>query len=351
VNGIASSLQNRDRYTDYVTRVHRKLFVLSAGNIIYADGETNSDYTSNKAYNAVIVGGTYETGAVMDGNRPSTESCAPAKPMGSAFRNDTNGQEIPNITAVGHCVGLWGGMYYTGTSFSAPAVSGIAAGLMEYNTNLQTWPEGMKAILLASPYGPGSSSPDGCDWRQVKNAQGVCNTGDGRDGTGLVNGFWAKRMADPAKKLRNNAVANWGHDYGTMRASEFDSATLQWSSSWNAISGTSCTPVNRRMRVALAWDSNPVCDAGTRQCSSDQLKMNLDLRVYRMPDNVLVAQSETAANSYEHVDLALDEQRGACSPSGPNYTYKIVVRLANKSSLAATEETPFGIAWHTYLPS
>lgn len=342
---ISYLLSARDRYLDYNVRNYARFYALAAGNVIYGDGETDIELVNHKGYNLVTVGATYQDRTIVDGDNP--DWCAPlTDPWTSTFRNPDGvaalalRQELPNISAPGSCLWLADG-WSSGTSVASPVVTGIVAGLMEDNPALMSWPEAVKAILLASPTGTSNNSPDGCPWR-YSSSTSSCNLLDGRDGTGLVNGARSGLMAEPPNKLRDNLASRLGHDYGFVQASQFTQNGNQFTSQWHARGGNQCFFFNRRLSVGLAWDSKVAC---TGTSCTDALEMDLDLLVYEEPGHTLIAQSSTTGNSYEYVNLPIRDDLSQCWPAGANWHYEIVVRLANKAAIPATASTYFGLAW------
>ncbi len=119
-------------YVDYATRVYRRLFVITAGN----DGEETNHYVSNPglAYNALTVGAIASSGERSD----------------LSSYGATNGPIKPNIMAKGEGVLVPGfdGECFSGTSVSAPMVTGQIALLMERYPELKNKP--MKVISLVT---------------------------------------------------------------------------------------------------------------------------------------------------------------------------------------------------------
>lgn len=352
----SAPLSDRDHYLDYNTRAGARFYALAAGN--HRPSEPPVEYVNHKGYNLLTVGATYPDGTIVD--RSKLPSCLWASAWDSAFRNAAPHilmeQELPHISAQGYCIEVTGDFAH-GTSMASPSVAGIAAGLVEHNVELGYRPEGLKAIILASPSGKSEASPDGCPWRFRRadepgsgDDEGGEDEGggeeipegcksDGRDGTGLVNGTNAAVMADPANFLRDNDPAVAGHDYGVMEAHQFSPPESIWESHWNASMSESCGP-GSWLKVALSWLSNVSC---TPAACESRLDMDLDLLVYE--DETLVAQSSTTGNSYEFIDLPAD-----CTA-----TYRIEVRLnpTVTGSGGLQEQVPpeawtfFGLAWHS----
>ncbi|MEZ4446995.1 MAG: S8 family serine peptidase [Polyangiaceae bacterium] len=333
----ATTLSARDRYLDYVTRANAKFFATAASN---ADDRN----VVHKGYNIVTVGSAYANGAIVDGNVPSSETCGLSSSYVSSWRNGVP-QELPHITADGGCITAVG-TTNAGTSFAAPAVTGMAAGLAEVDSTLNYWPEALKAIFLASPTQIATQTPDGCPWRYRRNASGSCSLLDGRDGTGLVNGYQAELIA--GNRSSGFGPDRRGFDYGYITKSSFDTSSFLLNTKHYAEGSGFCGYSGERLRVALAWDSDASCTTGSSSSCSDNLDMDLDLRVYEEPGGYLVGQSATTVNSYEHVDIPIRGPFSHCTPSGTDWYYRVEVRLANYASVSSSEATYYGLAWSIY---
>lgn len=336
-----TTLSARDRYLDYLTRGYALFYSTAASN-------ADARYVVHKGYNIVTVGAVYSNGLIVDGNAPAAEvTPTGCLPLGSSYVSTwQNGvpQELPHLVTDGGCVTAVG-TTMAGTSFAAPGVTGMAAGLGELAPALLSWPEAMKAILVASPHARATFSPDGCEWRTSRpSGGGSCTVADGRDGTGIVDGLRARRMAgvhaNPPTRHR------WAHDFGYITRNDFRASSPHFFSTTYRAEGTpSCTPLNERMRVVLAWDSDASCTAGDASSCTDTLDMDLDILVYEEPGGALIGQSATTVNSYEHVDIPIRGSTLGCG--GADWHYRIEVRLSNYSATAG-ESTYYGIAWHAY---
>ena len=347
----SGALSARDKYLDYQTYFNTKFYSLAAGNVVYGGGETDAEFVNHKGYNVVTVAATYDDGFIVD-NSESAEGTCGVSGWSSTFRNDSAGQELPHLSANGAALKAVGESCKSGTSFAAPAVTGLAAGLTEFNATFHTWPEALKATLLASPGVVGSPtserSPDGCPWRFRRDAGGACTINDGRDGTGLVDGTWAERIAsNPVSS--GNPPASYGFTFGALSKASFDPtthlSTMVWNARGNRPTGSSCFFLGRRLKTVVAWDSNVSC---TGASCTDSLNMDIDLLIYEEPGHTLFAQSATTANSYEVIDAGIRDNLLSCTPSGTAWSYSIVLRLNNYATVSSTESTYFGLAWHAY---
>lgn len=333
-----TELSARDRYMDYITRVYARFFSTAASN-------ADDRYVVHKGYNILTVGSNYNNGRIVDGTVPPSETCGLPSSYVSSWRNGVP-QELPHVTADGGCITAVG-VTKGGTSFAAPAVTGMAAGLTEVAPSLTWWPEALKAIFLASPVTLASGSPDGCPWRYRKDASGACTLLDGRDGTGRVNGYRAELIAGAPHVAGSTSIR--GHDYGYVTKASFDGTVNHFLSESHLAKGSgNCYGFGERLRVALAWDSDARCTAGLPESCTDTLDMDLDLRVYEEPGGTLIGQSATTVNSYEHVDVPIRGPFGHCTPAGQNWYYRIEVRLANHDAVSTSEGTYYGLAWSVF---
>jgi hypothetical protein len=331
----ATAPSARDRYLDYITRAYAKFFATASSN-------ADDRFVVHKGYNIVSVGATYNDGNIVNGASPAGECALPASYV-STWRNGGT-QELPHVVADGGCVTAVG-TTNAGTSFAAPAVTGMAAGLVEVAPILGGWPEPLKAILLASPAETDLQSPDTCAWRRARDGGGTCVLGDGRDGTGLVRGDRARTIAESPN---TGGLQRDGFDYGFVNKASFLAGTNLLNETHYAKGQASCSIFLERLRVAVAWDSDATCTTGSSAGCSDNLDMDLDLLVYEMPGNSLIASSSTTTNSYEHIDVPIRPQFGMCTPAGENWYYRIEVRLANYATVGAAESTYYGLAWSVY---
>ncbi len=290
---IDGVMHNSDRWMDYIVRNYYNLEVKSAGN----RGEYEGNVTSpGLGYNTLTVG------AANDNNTLTWDDDSMA-----AFSSyvEPAGREKPEVTAIG-CTNYslgWGiistGMYSPwiydqgcGTSYAAPIIAGGGALLINRSTGLDSWPESEKAILIATA---------------LHNIEGDSRLSE-MDGAGAVdlaaadavaaNGWWTGLYITPARFDGSN-------NYSVMTVHLY---------------------AGERVRVALAYDSNPSADY-----TSDPLEGDLDLYLLDQSNNV-VAYS-TSVDSWEIIDYTV--------PASGNYT----VRLHNfNGSFSGSESTYAGVA-------
>lgn len=162
----------------------------------------------------------------------------------------------------------------SGTSYSAPMATGVAALLMNRNISLQSSPEAIKAILMATA---------------LHNIEGSSRLSE-YDGAGGI-------VADEADNVARGIYGGWG--YRSYTCSTINPLTV---ASPYLTAGT-------RTRVVIAWPTDPSYGSYTTRPSSD-----LGLYI----DNSLgytIAVSDWWDNTYEIVDFV---------PSQSGY-YKIQV--------------------------
>ncbi len=151
-----------------------------------------------------------------------------------------------------------------GTSFAAPVVSGTAALLMQRSGPLSTWPESVKAILMATA---------------LQNVEGNRRLSN-KDGAGGV-------QADHADNVARGVNGGWGgiaYD-GSRQRTQLSQIQLT--------SG-------QRVRVVIAWNQNPTYEFYAQRPSAD-----LELEIVR-PDGSVKVGSYSFDNNFEIVDFAAD---------------------------------------------
>lgn len=125
---------NKTELLDKYARLYDILFVISSG---------NTD-DSNYDVNALSIGGN----VLSIGNSQTFPTLIDELDQGSRYDECSNCSEKPNLIAPGQNMYVANaGMTGTGTSFSAPIVTGIAALLMEKYPNLKNHPELVISIL------------------------------------------------------------------------------------------------------------------------------------------------------------------------------------------------------------
>jgi subtilisin family serine protease len=133
------------------------------------------------------------------------------------------------------------GIEITGTSFSAPVVTGISAILMQRNNALRFWPEAVRAILMASA---------------THNIEGSARSSD-KDGAGGVEATWADYVA------QRSVYGDWnGMAYNCSYPQNYTVKSVFLSQ-------------GDRLRAVIAWD-NPTAYANYANQPSADLDLYLD---------------------------------------------------------------------------
>jgi hypothetical protein len=282
--------------------------VQAAGNFWSTDPDgispPSSEFVNHKGFNSLAVGNHDDTAAAMSGD--------------SVFRNpsSTHGdRELPELAANGTGVSA-NGQTMSGTSFSAPATAGVTALLQDVDGVLCSWPEGCRAILLASA----GRNISGSTWWQD-----VSSRTDASDGAGAVDAASGVAVAQ-SRRWRDAPATRRGWDVGTFSSSVVGSDRLATFRYRVQVPSLILVP---RVKVALAWDSAVTSASSGDTATASTLTVDLDL-IVRDSRGTQVATSASWDNSYEVVEFAAT--RGE--------TYEIVIRR-----WSGTDSVWYGVAW------
>lgn len=255
-----------DRFYDNMVINYARTVVVAAGNnggSSCAQGTNGNVGSPGLAYNVVTVGNFNDSNTVS-WSGDAMNQC-------SSWRNpiSTNGdREKPEIVAPGTNINSttnaspWSGNIGSGTSYAAPMVAGVAALMMQRNSNLVFWPEAIKAILMTTA---------------THNIEGNTRLSEYDGAGGLVS-----KSADEVARGVNG---NWGaQDYSCSAANSLDIATV-------SLTG------GVRTRATIAWNNDPNYSSYTSQPSTD-----LDFQIINSAGTV-VAQSGSYDNTYEIIDF------------------------------------------------
>ena len=303
-----AGLQSDDVLKDWLAlRWPYPTIVQAAGNFWSTDPDDidppSSEFVNHKGYNTLSVGNHNDTAGAMSAD--------------SVFRNPSSNhgdRELPEISANGTGVSAVGESK-SGTSFAAPAAAGVTAVLQDVDATLRSWPEGCRAILLASSTRNVSSSTW---WADV-----VANH-DGDDGAGAIDAQAGVRVAQ-SRRSRNAAGVRRGWDVGTLRSTDFDGNRM---STFRYRVTVPRSLYLSRVKVALAWDSSVSSIFGIPLGSN--LSVDFDL-IVRDGNGTQVAHSSSWDNSYEIAEFV--GTNGA--------TYDIFVRR-----WSGTDDVWYGLAWN-----
>jgi len=295
----AGGLDSRDIYFDYqVVHYPFPTVVTSAGN------QADAAYASGKGYNIM--------GVANVSNGASANRCDDTIDSTSSWKDPTSthsDREVPALAMPGSFSDLMGS-YFGGTSGATPAAAGIAADLMSVNTLLTSWPEAVRAIMLATANYQNSDGAAFQSWLE------------GRDGVGEVNALVAAQTALIRESTTSDRFR--AHDYGTLTPASFSGGYL--TKTWTAtFSGAS-----PRIRVALTWDSKVTGETGA---GADTLDLDLDLEI--TGPNGSTFYSNSYDSSWEMVDFV--------PPVAGNYTIRV-----SGWNVPADLSRYFGIAWSAF---
>lgn len=258
-----STLDFHDRHCDYLVRNYTDTITTVSGN--------HSSYVSWMSFNDITVGGVdaNETAAWSDDGMSSFTGYV--NPPGTD-------RELPNVCgdAEGIESTLEGGPPYigsfgsaSGTSYSTPAVGGQCVSMIARDTALNTWPEAVKAIVMATA---------------LHNVEGASRLSD-YDGAGMVDTLAADKIA--------NGLTNGGDQWG---GAIVNSGSFPYEVTFPVSQGET-------VRVVICWDSNP---SGPPDYTTDPLEADLDLYLENSSGSV-VASSTSVDGAYEIVETTATE--------------------------------------------
>ena len=252
------------RHADYIVRYIWDTVTASAGN----DGNClQNGYVNSvgSGFNTIAVGNYDDAGTVKFDDNTMWPTSSWRDPL--SLHNDREKPEVsapganikttimaPNFDCNIDEIG-------SGTSFSAPAVAGLAADLMQVRSSLRVYPESVKALILAGA---------------TDNVEGAAGLSE-KDGAGGVNALTSY-----------TSVVNNRYTWRYVVPSSFDASR-------NITINLGWVNAGQRVKVALVWDSTPTSDYVT-----DPLKADLDL-IVNGPTQTLYSASWD--NSYEVVDF------------------------------------------------
>jgi hypothetical protein len=256
--------QASDRFYDGMVINRFRTVVKSAGNNAGGFGTGTGNISSpGLGYNVLTVGNFDDRNTVPPGDDLMAPSSSFRDPISSS--GDRNKPEVsaPGTNIISTTTAApWIGNIGTGTSYSAPVVTGIAALLMQRNSVFASWPEAVKAVLMATA---------------TQNIEGAARLSD-RDGAG---GVQAVRADDVARRVNGN----WGVTGYTC------------STNANLVLTSPSLVAGARYRAVIAWDTDPNYPSYASRPSAD-----LDLSITN-PSGASVATSASFDNTYEIVDF------------------------------------------------
>jgi hypothetical protein len=305
----SSTLSFDDIYKDWlVLHWPYPTILQAAGNYWQGDPDgitpPQDEYVNHKGYNSLAIGNHDDSASSMSGS--------------TVFRNPNSShgdRELPELCANGTAVSAVG-LTMSGTSFAAPAAGGIAALIQNTDATLKLWPEGCRAIILASAR---RNVVGNTWWTDVSS--GI----DAIDGSGAANAYQSYVIAE--NRVHRNGIAVRGWDVGTLSSSDFDSNNM---STFVYRVRTPIFGLGSRVKVALTWNSKVTTFWQIPVTSN--LTLDFDIMVFD-ENNYLVGYSGSWDNSYEIAEFFAQ----------PGRTYTIKIRR-----WSGTDSTWFGIAWTVY---
>jgi hypothetical protein len=312
---------NNDMQQDWYAKLWPyPIFIDAAGN---TDSVTNAQYVEQIPYNTLVVGASNDYGNAV----PATHTIASF----SEWKNPTtahNDRELPHVVAPGVNVDSADQSGLSGTSFAAPQVAGTVMLMHARDAGLITWPEGSRAIILATSIQSVDGSSLGI------NGIGLCGSclGDSKDGVGALQANFATSLASPSNFKNPGTTSSQGHFEKTLNLAtgggDFDANNL--GPTWTVSNSSGFV---KQVRVAMAWNGTPTgCNSSGGGCTSEQLDGDLELEI--LQNGSAIASSLSWDSSWEAVDFALS--------SGQSATIR--VRKASNNA----QNTYFGIAWWMY---
>jgi hypothetical protein len=252
-----------DRFLDTQVVTKFSTIVVAAGNEGYPCAYSSSVLSPALAYNVISVG-NFDDRRTTNLSDDVMNGC-------SSFADpfSTHGdREKPEVVAPGTNINStllktpFTGPVGSGTSFSAPMVTGAAGLLMQRNPFLKMWPEAIKSIMMTTA---------------LHNLEGETRLSE-KDGAGGIYTDWADDVA-------SGAAGAWGaQTYNCSQPMYYNLSTV-------------LLAAGQRLRATVVWDNNPTYTFWSRQPGTD-----LDLRLLA-PDGVtVVASSNSWDNTYEIID-------------------------------------------------
>jgi hypothetical protein len=303
----AQGAEEARRYFDSIGWEDNRVVVSSAGN--YGTFGHWDILSPGTGWNVVTVGGVDDRGSPGTGDDrvwyvPGSNGSSYRDPPSAAW-NPHGDFNKPNLSAPAVNVQTANGIIGSGTSIASPIVAGIAAQLMARDPTLLTWPEAVRALLMAGAV-RATPMPDGSI-----NAD--------HEGVGTASAVWSNRALD------NGGMG--GYAIGALTGS---TVTRQIG-----------VAAGQRVRIALAWSSHT--SGSDNLGKADTLASDLDLAVTG-PDGAVV-RSASFDNNYEVVDIVAGR-------SGTMTVQVLPTRFQTSSepyALAWTMSGPFSdIAGHMF---
>jgi hypothetical protein len=289
-------------------------------------GTTNitleNGYVSSKAWNGMCVGSHDKDGWKMS--------------RFSLYRNPLGlDRELPDICADGEDIYVLGRRAGNGTSFSTPAVAGIAALVQGCWTGLENLPEACRAILYTSA--ARRAEPWNGTWQetiQLTNDDGTPNPRrkDIAGGAGIVDAEAACRIARNIWRIVI-VQSERGWTYGELERSMFDPTSRASRTHWKikAPEKRNASPII--VRAALVFST-------LVEEEFADLDPEYDLRIDDDETLSVVTYSASFYSSFEIVEFT----------AKPNHVYRIYITHHTGHHPPGTDKkTRFGLAWACFI--
>lgn len=291
---ITDSYHVVDQWVDHIASIHGVNFVVSAGNI--SDYNSSGVVTSpGKAYNVITVGAC--------NNNNTIDTSDDTMDWYSCF-DELGGCQKPEVVAGANIGG-------SGTSSSAPVVSGIIALILELRPSLATQPEVIKAIIMASCHD--KAIRYGTDDQETM-VDGLTS----KQGAGVVNAY-----------LAISIVANGNYGYGTIE--ENTKEYIKFNQSLYDASG---------INVSISWLRNVTETEGTEHSFDYTPVNNLDLRLYK--NGVLDGTSNNINSSAEMIYSPINALTRSFDSE---IEYELEIEYVNDDTDNSAETVKYGYAW------
>ena len=300
VQDTATGAAEARRYFDAIAYESGRLPVSAAGNYVNFNSWTVG--SPGTAWNVLTVGGIDDRGTLATSDDriwyvPGANGGNYADPPGTAWNADGDFNK-PDVAAPAVGVRTANGLAASGTSVATPIVAAIAAQLIARAPTLASWPEAVRAIIMAGAV------------RHTLMPDGSVNAD--HEGAGTVSALWANRI------IGQSDSPYGGMTFGTMAAGSRPGVSIS-------------VTAGQRVRVALAWSSHT---SGAMLTKADALTGDLDLRV-TLPGGS-TRGSYTLDNANEWVDFV--------SPTTGSARIEVIGTRFD----AASE--PYGLAWAKISP-
>ncbi len=265
------------KWVDHIAVTHDVHVVKSSGN----RGESDKWVTSpGMAYNAITVGAYKCNGASQWNGYNSFEMACSS----SYLESGSGRAEKPNIVAYGENFWTMHGDSASGTSFSAPQVTGVIAQLCSYNASLKVQQTKVGAILMAAAVHKIDATNSGCAGSTFSTAVRVNNMAQisNKEGAGILDARWAREIVANGK-CWNPTVYDDGFPYNK---------TITISANENSV-----------IRVCIFWlRQNSVSNPHATGSVSTGTMSNLDLYILN-PSGSIAAASTTTMGNFEIVQF------------------------------------------------